>query len=65
MMVICIKQHLGNIWSSIHEKIKQRWGWVEKTLCLFQQNYAMFLGWLLIAQTQYRNMDNGCEQIPL
>ena len=23
MMVICIKQHLSNIWSSIHEKGKQ------------------------------------------
>ena len=21
-MVICIKQHLSNIWSSIHEKVK-------------------------------------------
>ena len=23
MMVICIKQHLSNVWSSIHEKVKQ------------------------------------------
>ena len=23
MMIICIKQHLSNIWSSIHEKVKQ------------------------------------------
>ena len=23
MMLICVKQHLSNIWSSIHEKIKQ------------------------------------------
>ena len=23
MMVICIKQHLSNIWSSIHEKVKE------------------------------------------
>ena len=30
MMVICIKQHLSNIWSSIYEKVKQYWGWVEK-----------------------------------
>ena len=29
-MVICIKQHLSNIWSSIHEKIKQPWVWVKK-----------------------------------
>ena len=30
-MVRCIKQHLSNIWSSIHEKVKQHWGWVEKS----------------------------------
>ena len=23
MIITCIKQHLSNIWSSIHEKIKQ------------------------------------------
>ena len=34
MMVICIKQHLSNIWSLIHEKVKQHWGSVEKKLCL-------------------------------
>ena len=32
MMVICIKQHLSNIWRSVHEKAKQHWGWVEKTV---------------------------------
>ena len=35
MMVKCIKQHLSNIWSSIHESVKQNWGWVEKTLYFF------------------------------
>ena len=30
MMIGRIKQHLSYIWSLIHEKIKQRWGWVEK-----------------------------------
>ena len=29
-----IKQHLSNIWSTIHEKVKQHWGWVEKKSCL-------------------------------
>ena len=29
-MLICIKQQLSNIWSSIREKVKQHWGWVEK-----------------------------------
>ena len=30
MILICIKQQLSNIWSSVYEKIKQQWGWVEK-----------------------------------
>ena len=30
---------------------------------LFQQSYCLFLRWLLIAQTQYRNMGKGCEGI--
>ena len=30
IMVLCIKQHLSNIWTSIYEKIKQYWGWVKK-----------------------------------
>ena len=34
MMLICIKQHLSNTWTSIHEKVKQHWGWVEKKRCL-------------------------------
>ena len=33
-MVICIKQHVSNIWSSIHDKVKQHWGWAEKKHCL-------------------------------
>ena len=37
IMVICIKQHLSNIWSSIHEKVKQHWDWVEKKLCLIKK----------------------------
>ena len=31
-MVKDIKQHLRNIWSSIHEKVKQHWDWVEKSV---------------------------------
>ena len=30
IMLICIKQHLSNIWSSVYEIVKQQWGWVEK-----------------------------------
>ena len=38
IMVRCIKQHLSNIWSSIHEKVKQHWGWVEKKRCLYKKS---------------------------
>ena len=31
MMLTCNKQHLSNIWGSIHEKVNQHWGWVEKS----------------------------------
>ena len=32
MMLICIKQNLSNIWSSISEKVKKTWGWAEKNV---------------------------------
>ena len=34
VMLICIKQQLSNTWSSIHEKVKQHWGWIERKHCL-------------------------------
>ena len=37
MMLICIKQHPSNIWSSIHEKVKQHWCWVEKKTLLIKK----------------------------
>ena len=37
MMLLCIKQHLSNIWSSIHKKVKQHWCWVEKRCCLLKK----------------------------
>ena len=30
MMFLCIKQHLSNTWSLIHEKVREHWGWAEK-----------------------------------
>ena len=30
MIVICIKKHPSNIWSSVHENVKQHWDWVKK-----------------------------------
>ena len=38
MMVVCIKQqHICNIWSSIHGKFKQHWGWVEQKMLLIKK----------------------------
>ena len=34
VMLICIKPNLSIILSSIHEKVKQHWGWFEKKLFL-------------------------------
>ena len=34
MMLLCIKQHLSTIWSSVYENVVQHWGWVEKNRCL-------------------------------
>ena len=45
MWLICIKQHLSNIWSWIHEKVKQHWAWVEKKLCLQGSYKAKALAW--------------------
>ena len=41
MMFLSIKQHLINIWSSIHEKVKQHWGWVEKKRCLQKHVFVL------------------------
>ena len=37
VMLILIKQHQRNIWSSIHEKVKQHWGWVEKNVAYIRK----------------------------
>ena len=39
MMVIYIEQYLSNIWSSIHEKIKQHWGWAGKKAFLYKKAF--------------------------
>ena len=28
IMILCTKHYLSNIWTSVHEKVKQHWGWV-------------------------------------
>ena len=46
MMVICSKQHLSIIWSLIHQKAKQHWGWVEKICCLQKTVYHRVFAFL-------------------
>ena len=43
MMVIYIKQHLRNICCSIHEKVKQHWGWVEKSAAYKEEACNWFI----------------------
>ena len=40
MMTICFKQRLSNIWSSIYEKLKQHWGWAEKSVAYKKSVYV-------------------------
>ena len=42
MMLICIKQYLS-ILSSIHKKVKQNWGWVEKKQALLLKKACIIL----------------------
>ena len=37
IMALSIKQHLSKIWSSIHEKVKKDWGWVETEVLLIKK----------------------------
>ena len=34
-MLMCIKQHISKIWSSIYENVKWHWGWVDELLIYF------------------------------
>ena len=55
MMLICIKQHLSNILSSIHENVKQHWGLVEALLkALLKKTKAFsFLGGVFPGSISY------------
>ena len=45
MMLIRIKQHLSNIWSSVHKKVKQHWGWVEQSIAYKKKRVAILEKW--------------------
>ena len=38
-MPLCNKQHLSNIWGSVHWKVKQHWGWVKKSVAYKKSVY--------------------------
>ena len=38
MILVYIEQHLSDIWSSIHEKVKQPWSWIEKKVFLIKKS---------------------------
>ena len=43
MVVMSNKQQLGNIWSWIHEKVKQHWGLVEKSVAYIVYKYIKYI----------------------
>ena len=45
MMLMRIKQHLSNIWSSLHKKVKQHWGWVEQSIAYKKKRVAILEKW--------------------
>ena len=45
MMLICVEQHLSNIWSSIHDKVKQHWGQEKKPLLIKNQELPIQAQW--------------------
>ena len=43
MIVVCIKQHLSNIWRLVYEKAKQHWGWLEKKTLFIKKAFKIKL----------------------
>ena len=61
MKLIWIKQHLSNIWSSIHAKIKQHWGWVEgSSHCKL---FLMFFHFINIEIARKLKCTNGLQSV--
>ena len=58
MVVICIKQHLSNSWSSIHEKVMQHWGWNEKSvyLCTKKLSFPLRISSVNVTKSLMENL---------
>ena len=41
MMVMCIEEHLSNIWRSVYDKVKLHRGWVEKKRLIIKKAYNL------------------------
>ena len=54
-LYVCIKQHLSGTWSSVHEKVKQHWGWAEKSVAYKKSIY--FVG------TSNEPSSSRCERV--
>ena len=63
MMLSYIKQHLSNIWSSIYEKVKQHWDWVEKKALLIKKSESKSLRFFII-KDMFKAMLKTLEQLP-
>ena len=50
-LICSANQHLSNIWSSIQEKVKQHWGWVEKNRVLIIMFHPVIISSCMIEIT--------------
>ena len=53
-MLICIKQHLSNIWSWIHEKVKLHLGRVKKKKIYKKARIRLVISSLFITKVPFR-----------
>ena len=62
MMLLCLKQHLSNIWSSIHEEVKQHWGWVKNSVAY---KFFMMVFLTLRLNEKWVNINSVCYSLKL
>ena len=55
VILICIKLKLSTIWSSIYEKVKQHWGYVEKNIAYKKRDTRMWLLGIVHYNTKGKN----------
>ena len=53
MMLICIKQRVSNIWSSVHEKVMQHWDWFKKKSVAYKKACNAFSGYFWKCSSYY------------